>query len=226
MLTARWLSQSFVHWPYPPDEVQALLPDGLTVDVLRGAAWVGFTPFRMGSTKVFGLVPVPGQNFLETNLRTYVRLPNGRDGIWFLSIDVTDPLMLAARAIGAPYHLGDLRISRDGPLIHYAGDRRGGGPSYRLSVRIGAPVEAAEADVWLTSRWRSFTRQAGSIWETPVEHEPWPLAHGTILDVRETLTTHAGLTAPVGDPVMHYSPGVGPVRLGISRPTGLPARGR
>ncbi|OKK03928.1 hypothetical protein AMK26_19565 [Streptomyces sp. CB03234] len=221
MLTARWLSQSFVHWAHAPEEVQALLPDGLEVDLFQDAAWVGFTPFVMDSVKAFGALPVPGPAFFETNLRTYVRLPSGKDGLWFLSIEVGNPLMLAARVIGVPYHLGDLEVAKDGPLVRYAGVRRGGAPrpSYRLTVRVGDRVaEPTERDVWLTSRWRAVTRRAGALWETPVEHEPWPLARATVLELEESLTARAGLTPPAGDPVVHFSPGVGPVRLGVTRP--------
>lgn len=216
MMTARWLSQAFVHWPYPPVEVQALLPGGLQADVFRNAAWVGVTPFLMASVKVLGVVPVPVSTFTETNVRTYARLPDGKDGVWFLSIDVSNPVMLAARAIGAPYHVGNLKIRTDGPVIHYTGERRGGGPHYRLTVRTGAPAEVTELDIWLTSRWRSFTRRAGLIWETPVEHEPWPLVRGTIIDLQENATS-AGLSAPVGEPIVHFSSWVGPVRLGATR---------
>ncbi|WP_330481316.1 MULTISPECIES: hypothetical protein [unclassified Streptomyces] len=48
--------------------------------------------------------------------------------------------------------------------------------------------------------------------------EPWPLARGIVLDLQETLATNAGLSAPVGEPVVHFSSGVGPVRLGATRP--------
>lgn len=43
----RWDGITFLHWPYPPAVVGALLPPGLVVDVLDGAAWVGLTPFAM-----------------------------------------------------------------------------------------------------------------------------------------------------------------------------------
>ncbi|WP_078879345.1 DUF2071 domain-containing protein [Streptomyces sp. NRRL B-24720] len=172
----------------------------------------------MASVKVLGVLPLPVSTFTETNVRTYARLPDGKAGLWFLSIDVSNPVMLAARGIGAPYHVGNLKIRTDGPVIHYTGERRGGGPRYRLTVRPGAPAEVTDLDVWLTSRWRSFTRSVGVLWETPVEHEPWPLARGTILDLHESLATGAGLSYPVGEPVVHFSSGVGPVRLGATRP--------
>ncbi|MDQ0765983.1 YqjF family protein [Streptomyces canus] len=217
---ARWRRQTFVHWPFPPVAVQALLPRELVVDEYDGVAWVGLTPFVMADVRPAGVpAGVPGlPSFAETNLRTYVRREDGRDGIWFLSIDVACPLMLAARAVGAPYTLGALRVATDGDTVSYAGSRGAGEVSYRLYVRPGDPVQPAERDVWLTSRWRAYTRRLGRLWETPVEHEPWPLAYAAVDVLEETLTAAAGLPAPLDEPVVHFSPGVEHVRLGPSRP--------
>ncbi|MFF1306336.1 YqjF family protein [Streptomyces sp. NPDC058307] len=219
-LRARWLRQTFVHWPFRPEDVQALLPPGLVVDQYDGAAWVGFTPFVMADVRPPG-VPASAPwlpTFAETNLRTYVRREDGRDGIWFLSIEVACPLMLAARAVGAPYTLGDLRVTTDGDTVSYTGSRGAGRVSYRLDVRPGEPLQPTERDVWLTSRWRAYTRQLGVVLETPVEHEPWPLAGAAVDVLEETLTAAVGLPAPLDEPVVHYSPGVRHVRLGPSRP--------
>ncbi|MEU5362409.1 DUF2071 domain-containing protein [Streptomyces sp. NPDC005925] len=57
------------------------------------------------------------------------------------------------------------------------------------------------------------------IWETPVEHEPWPPAHATVDVLEESPTTAAGLgQAPLGEPVVHFSEGVRQVRLGLPMP--------
>ncbi|MFI2431612.1 YqjF family protein [Streptomyces sp. NPDC018693] len=217
VLRAGWLRQAFVHWAYRPDEVQTLLPGGLVVDEYQDTAWVSLTAFVMAEVRPPG--PVPGlPAFAETNLRTYVRHGDGRDGLWFLSIEVACPLMLAARAVGAPYHQGTLRVSGSGEQVTYEGSRWGGGPSYRLVVRPGAPIVPTERDVWLTSRWRAYTRRLGVLWETPVEHEPWPLADAVVDALDETLTAAAGLTAPTAEPLVHYSEGVRRVRMGASRP--------
>jgi uncharacterized protein YqjF (DUF2071 family) len=219
-LRARWLRQTFVHWPFRPEDVQALLPPELAVDEYDGVAWVGLTPFVMADVRPAAVpASLPGlPTFAETNLRTYVRRGDGRDGIWFLSIEVACPLMLAARAVGAPYTLGTLRVTTDGGTVSYTGSRGGGRVSYRMTVRPGDLVQPTERDVWLTSRWRAYTRRLGLLWETPVEHEPWPLAGAAVDVLEETLTAAVGLPAPLDGPVVHYSPGVEHVRLGPSRP--------
>ncbi|MEV6025730.1 DUF2071 domain-containing protein [Streptomyces sp. NPDC052036] len=212
LVEARWLSQTFVHWPYEPRIVQALLPSGLTVDTFEDAAWVGFTPFVMSDLRPGGLPP-PGWSFPETNLRTFVRSADGLDGLWFLSLEVGRAVMLAGWAIGAPYHLGALILHEEDGTVRYAGVRRGGFPSYGLTVRPGAPVAARALDIWLTSRWRAFTRTGRVLWQTSVDHEPWRLCRADAVELRQTLTAAAGLPAPSGPPVLHYSPGVHDVRF-------------
>ncbi|MCB5179024.1 DUF2071 domain-containing protein [Streptomyces sp. SMC 277] len=218
-----WRQQTLVHWPCPPEAVQALLPPGLRVDVFDGAAWVSLTPFVMRSVRALR-VPLPPPTFAETNLRTYARLPDGRRGLWFFSLDVSQPLMLAARAIAVPYHLAALTVRTRGPDVCYAGRRRHGDASYRLRVRPGPPLaRPGPLDDWLTHRWAAFSHRAGRLWLTPVEHEPWRLRGGTVLELSQNLTRSAGLPDPEGEPLVHTSPGVGPVRLGLPRPVAGPA---
>ena len=100
----------------------------------------------------------------------------------------------------------------------YAGARRGGDPSYHLVVRPGDPIQPSHRDIWLTGRWRAYTRRWGILFETPVEHEPWPLSTGVIEQLTETLMRSTGLPAPNGDPVVHFSTGVRNVQIGASRP--------
>ncbi|MEU3513108.1 DUF2071 domain-containing protein [Streptomyces longwoodensis] len=132
--------------------------------------------------------------------------------------------MLGARAVGAPYHQGRLRVGTAGDALAYEGTRWGGRASYRLVVRPGGPIRPTERDVWLTSRWRAWTRRLGLLWETPVEHEPWPLAEASVEVLEQNLTRAAGLLAPASASLVHYSQGVRHVRSGPSRPVG-PAAG-
>ncbi|MEU0335156.1 DUF2071 domain-containing protein [Streptomyces sp. NPDC006193] len=223
-LRAGWLTQTFLHWAYPPERVQRLLPEGLAVDTLDGAAWVSLTPFVMAGVRPPGS-PAALPSFAETNLRTYVRDRDGRDGLWFLSLEVACPAMLAARGLGVPYRLGRLAVSRHEASVLYTGVRRRGGPGYQVSVRPGGPLRPGPLDVWLTSRWRAYSRRFGVLWETPVEHEPWRLRGARLDRAEETLTRAAGLPPPDAEPVVHFSDGVRGVRLGVPRPL-RPGRGR
>ena len=70
----RWATISFLHWPYPAEEIQRRLPSGLEVEPWDGQAWVGLVPFEMTVRPPVG----PGTvRFPETNVRTYVIGPDG-----------------------------------------------------------------------------------------------------------------------------------------------------
>jgi uncharacterized protein YqjF (DUF2071 family) len=60
-------------------------------------------------------------------------------------------------------------------------------------LRPGDPIQPSDRDIWLTGRWRAYTRRFGILFETPVEHEPWPLAAGVVEELTETLVTATGL---------------------------------
>jgi uncharacterized protein YqjF (DUF2071 family) len=135
-LRCSWDTQCFVHWPCPSESVRRLPPDGLEVDKYAGAAWVSFTPFVMTDLRPYPLPALPGlPRFPEANLRTCVRRASGRRGLWFFSLDVTNPLMLGAQAVGVPYRLADLNVAREAGRVEYTGRRRGADVSHRLTVR-------------------------------------------------------------------------------------------
>jgi len=59
---------------------------------------VGILPFDVTKFHPPGLPPLPWiSNFLETNVRTYLRAPDGSIGVWFFSLD-TDQLFGVAGA--------------------------------------------------------------------------------------------------------------------------------
>src|SRR5262249_16207555 len=77
MVRQEWGDVAFVHWPFEPGAITPLVPSALEVDTFDGAAWVTLVPFST-TCEVFGVVPLPGPaRFPETNVRTYVRGPDG-----------------------------------------------------------------------------------------------------------------------------------------------------
>ncbi|GAA3084813.1 YqjF family protein [Streptosporangium carneum] len=214
---------TFVHWRYPSDVVQSLLPDGLTAEEFDGSAWVGLTPFLMEDVRVPGTPALPWlSRFPETNVRTYVRDGQGRGGLWFLSLDAGRlPPVLGARATyWLPYHWSDMSVRVEDERRSYRCGRRWPGPAGArcdADVRVGAPLADSERDslsVFLTERYRLFTRVGGRLAHAEVEHRPWPLHHARLVHLDEGLLRAGGLTAPEHDPIVHASPGVR-VRVGM-----------
>lgn len=209
-----WRIMTFLHWSFDPAVIQGLLPDGFKVDPREGRAWVGLTLFVMTDFRLGPLRGLPGMStFPETNLRTYVRGPDGRDGLLFFSLEADSlPLVVGAATLyGVPYRWADMQVSRDeGGIVRYRSRRRVGRKvGHDVTVQVGEPLARSDPlDDWLTGRWRAFTRIAGRRCAVPVYHEPWPLWDVTVVDLDESLLAAAGLPSPGAPPRAVHSPGV------------------
>jgi len=227
VMRQRWERLTFLHWSYDPGVIQRLLPDGLQADLYDGRAWVGLVPFFMRVHTPGGRGVPWVSNFCETNVRTYVRDQAGQPGIWFLSLDAArgGAVAVARASYGLPYFWSSMRLSRNGRDVSYHCRRRIPGPRGAVSevrIRIGEPYEPAglgDRDHFLTARWRLYSVFAGRQLSARAEHQPWPLYRAEALAVTDGLIPAAGLPAPAGDPLVHYSPGVD-VRIGLPERAG------
>ena len=220
----RWERLTFLHWPFAPADVQRLLPDGLEAETCDGTAWVGLVPFYMRVATSGGQRVPWVSNFCETNVRTYVRDQAGRSGIWFFSLDAAR-LGAAITARATPYRLpyfwSSMRLAERGHQIAYLSRLRWPGPrpaTSRLRISIGTPIAPADVTAlehFLTARWRLFSVTGRRAVSARACHQPWPLHRAEALVVDDHLLTTAGLPAPEGDPLVHYSPGVD---VAIGRP--------
>lgn len=218
-----WRDVAFLHWRVDVDAVVALLPEELEPDLVDGSAWVSITPFRVERFRVAGLPPGPfASAFCETNVRTYVRNRDGVDGLWFLSLDVSEVLnAVGGRLVAAPYYLAEMSVDTDGPegTVRYRARRRvGPAAGHDLVVAPGAPIGAGdETAALLAGRWRAFTRPGGVLLVVAVEHGRWPLHSAEAVQVDESLLAAAGLPVPTDEPLVHFADGVD-ARLGRPRP--------
>ncbi|OLB79168.1 MAG: hypothetical protein AUI14_11155 [Actinobacteria bacterium 13_2_20CM_2_71_6] len=55
IMIQHWRLLTFIHWRYPADVVQSLLPDGLEVETFDGSAWIGLVPFVLAGQAGYGL---------------------------------------------------------------------------------------------------------------------------------------------------------------------------
>jgi uncharacterized protein YqjF (DUF2071 family) len=215
----RWDRLTFLHWRFAPDEVARLLPAGLEPDLFDGAAWVGLVPFFMHVATASGRMVPRVSRFPETNV---VRNADGVTGIWFFSLDAArlGAVAVARTTYRLPYFWSSMTVGapRAGE-ISYACRRHLPGPaaSSLASVVIGDRIgvdELDERDHFLTARWILFSVAGSRRRLARACHEPWPL-HRAEATVDDGLLVAAGLPAPVGAPLVHYSPGVD---VAIGRP--------
>jgi uncharacterized protein YqjF (DUF2071 family) len=93
----------FLHWLYDPRLLQRLLLGGLRPHTFEGRAWVGLTPFFLEDLRTPVAPALPWfTSFPEANVRTYVQGRDGREGLWFFSLDAArlEPV-LVARSTGS-----------------------------------------------------------------------------------------------------------------------------
>jgi uncharacterized protein len=218
----RWETLTFLHWAFDPAVVQGLLPRGLHADTCDGAAWVGLVPFFMRVATPGGHRVPWVSNFCETNVRTYVRDGAGRPGIWFLSLDAArlGAVVTARATYRLPYFWSSMRLGRRCSEVAYVCRRRWPGPrtASRVRVTVGeryGTAELTERDHFLTARWILFSVAGGRRSSARASHPPWPLYRARADLVDDGLVAAAGLPQPEGEPLVHYSPGVG---VAIGRP--------
>lgn len=211
-----WADIAFLHWRAPVPQVQALLPPGLTVDALDGSAWLGVTPFRMQDVRAPGVPALPGwSTFPECNVRTYVRGPDGRDGLWFLRLVCPRrAVVLALRTVGLPYVHGDgtAVVRHDRATYRFARLGARDPAPFECDVDVGASLPEQERTPLvdaLTGRWSAWTWVAGRLLRVPVEHEPWPL-RGASARLRAVPGDVGELALPAETPpeLVHFSSGV------------------
>ena len=182
------------------------LPQGLQVDTLEGNAWVGIVPFFMRGVRPAGFVSVPGiSNFLELNLRTYVRDVRGRPGIWFYSLDANQALAVClARAVFAlPYEFAYMSARASDGEIAYRSRRFGFKDSlhyrYRASQKLGE-ARFGSLEFFLIERYRLFARRGNKLFTGLVHHSPYQLRKVTVTDADPELFAMDGFETPSEPP--------------------------
>jgi uncharacterized protein YqjF (DUF2071 family) len=201
---------AFLHWPYPPDQVEPLLPLDVAPDTFAGTAYVGLVAFRM---RCYG-------EFLEFNVRTYSVDSRGRRGVVFLTMEADRlPWVLAARGARLPYRWSRMSLARDVHEIDYRSARRWPGPigtGTHIRLRVGPPIPGNPLDHFLTARWRLHHRVNAGTVIAQLLHNPWPLHAAELLGLDDDLIASTGLATPTEPPAtVLYSPGVRG-RIGIA----------
>jgi len=206
-----WQSLTFIHWRYDPAVIRPLIPERLTLDTFDDAAWIGLTPFLLTGLRLPSLPALPWIScFPETNVRTYVRGPNGDRAIWFFTLEADRLLaVLGARlSYGLPYRWADMRVNVNGSTVSYQSRRRASLRSAysAIDVEIGQPIEQSQLEIFLTSRYRLYSQYGKRLAYAQIEHEPWPLHAAVILRLDQTVVEGSGLPRPEGEPLAHHSP--------------------
>jgi hypothetical protein len=160
-------------------DLRQRVPDELGIEEHDGSAWLGIQFFRVRALRARGALPVPGiSSFLQLNIRTYVRGPDGLPGVWFFSIDASS--RLAALGVRRIYHVPAFhaRMTLE-PLDGWqeAECVRVGEPGRVFAARYRASdetfhTEPGSLEWFLTERYRLFSAEA----RAEMHHDRWLLS--------------------------------------------------
>ncbi|GAA0535792.1 hypothetical protein GCM10011581_24690 [Saccharopolyspora subtropica] len=182
-----------LNWPCPAPKLAPLLPPRTHVDVFAGTGWIGLVGLRITLTGVVGLRC--SRRFDEVNVRTYVVDDEGRRGVVFFVVAVSESLL--APLAGAVAHL-PCRACAQGRASSPRGIEyraTSGDASLCFRARRGHRIAPTDLDRFLTARWRVYTRCRGTTVVAPLAHEPWSLDVAQLRDFSDN-----GLLAVLGLP--------------------------
>ena len=215
-----WHHLLFLHWEVPPEELQRLIPQELTVDTFEGKAYIGLVPFTMTGVRAVMTPPLPWiSNFHEVNVRTYVHL-GGRDpGVWFFSLDASSAIAVAAAraAYKLPYFHSriDFFASNEAiPTIDFVAKRddpNGTTPAnlrirYRAMEGIVTRASPHTIEHFLIERYILYTvDEDHRLRRARVHHRPYPVQRAEVDGCEETLTWAAGIRRAETQPLRHYA---------------------
>jgi uncharacterized protein YqjF (DUF2071 family) len=207
-----WGSLLFLHWPVAAALLRPLIPERLHIDTFEGTAWIGITPFTMWGVRPVLLPAMPLLSKThELNVRTYVYC-NGVPGVWFLSLDASNPLVVvgARLAFHLPYFQARMRLEEREHTRHFTSHRtRSDTPraDFEAVWTPGTTLPQAQPDsleFFLTERYCLYTAWRERLYRTRIFHTTWSLSRAALLSYSSTMLESHGLPPPGGEPLLHH----------------------
>jgi uncharacterized protein YqjF (DUF2071 family) len=236
VLRQSWDNLLFAHWKVPFNKVRAVVPAELELDTYEGSCYVGVVPFAMANVRprYFPSVPLLS-NFLELNLRTYVKTPRtaeadlaaaavsndsagragqqGGGGVYFFSLDCSNAVAveLGCKVYQLPYYNALMKLATDGGWHHYQCVRLHAGEEqlkFKASYREIGPViysQPGSLEAFLTERYCFLLSHQGTICRGDVHHKPWPLQAAEAKIDMNTMASKFSFDLSSEEPILHYS---------------------
>ncbi len=197
-----WSNIVWCHWPVDPQQVKAVIPEGLEPDLFDGKAWVGLIPFSMQNLRLPGPFAILSKlvrvsNFGEVNVRTYVKDSKGRTGVWFCTLDSDDWLAVktANVAFGLPYRLSKTRLERIGNTIKWFNQRKADQAKAELEVKESEESwreATAGLEQFLVERYSLYTLRRGKLLRGTLSHGKWNVRTAELQRVDDETVRVAG----------------------------------
>lgn len=181
-LTAKWLDLVMANYAVEPEILRQFVPRGTELDFFDGECFVSLVAFKFFDTRVLNFRIPFHIDFLEVNLRFYVRRESGgetRRGVVFVKEIVPRfAISFVARAFyGEPYETWKMRLDESENSFVYSWIKAG--TTNRVAVEkganLGVPPENSRGEFIIEHYWGYTPRGANRTDEYKVEHPKWNL---------------------------------------------------
>jgi uncharacterized protein YqjF (DUF2071 family) len=222
-----WQDLLFAHYRVEASVLRPFIPRALRLQEEDGLSWIGVVPFRMSGVMLRGLPDLPGISaFPEINVRLYVE-HDGKPGVWFLSLDATNPIAVwtARRFFHLPYRRARIEIQLakpestgavDPPETEYrysselltSAVRARFNAQYRPITPVRSAVQGT-VEYLLTERYCFYAMSpSGRLYRTEVHHMPWPLQTASGQVDSSDLLFSDGIELKAQPDLLHFAKGI------------------
>lgn len=208
IMTQQWENMLFLHWEYDVHEIQKTLPKGLYVDLYKGKAFLGVTPFFMKKVKLKKIPFFPGlSNFLQINVRTYVYDEAGVPGIWFYSLDANNRMVVetAKNLFNMPYFYSEMESSiNPNGEIKYRCQRGNAGQIAEFCYRSAdekVQIEDQSLEFFLIERYILYVNgEEGKLSKGRIYNKPYEIHKAVLSKWNDSLLVQDGFIPLKRDP--------------------------
>jgi uncharacterized protein YqjF (DUF2071 family) len=224
LLSQSWNDVLLMHFAVEPHLLRRLVPDGLTLELYDGMAWLTVASLCISHVRPSGVPPMPGISyFSQVNLSTYVTA-EGKPGIYYLSGDTTNlsAVWIARMFLRLQYWHASIQVSgatvknrksADAAIRFHASRLHGpaavGGPAtLELAYTPLGEVQWARAsslDEFLVERYCVYSWFGRRYYRIETHHLPWPLQAAHVELRVNTMAEPLGLVLPAQPDLCHYS---------------------
>jgi len=175
-LTAKWLDLVMANYLVEPSVLEEFIPKGTTLDFWNGECYVSLVAFKFFDARVLGFKIPFHTNFLEVNLRFYVKretIDETRRGVVFIK----EIVPRRAIAYVARYETWQMRHEQRENELAYLWLKRGKTNRIKINFQneIGVPLEDSHESFIIEHYWGYTRRGARRTDEYKVEHPKWSL---------------------------------------------------
>jgi uncharacterized protein YqjF (DUF2071 family) len=181
-LTAKWLDLVMANYLVEPSLLSESLPPGTELDFWNGECYVSLVAFKFFDTKVLG-IPVPfHRDFLEVNLRFYVKRETGNEtkrGVVFVKEIVPRMAIafVARNLYGEPYETWLMHHTQTEKKLSYGWTNKKCENLLTIGIaeNMGVPENNSHEEFIIEHYWGYTKRGLSRTDEYKVEHPKWEL---------------------------------------------------